>query len=431
MCHSGARRRHEDRAAEPASARQLARSPAPPEAVSTVDRGRRRRRSRGRPRAPSVGRRRRPGPGGTRSRARPSPSACLSTQTTTRSPGLARDIAWRTASISSRTTSSCLQRPPSAIAARTPSATSAAVSPRLRLRSDSSSRTTTTSKCCAATAPSSRMSSSRRSPAVAITPMREGRPSSLVRLRLSPSRSTKSPSIRMPGRVVAVVDDDLHAVDVDLVEPPGGEVVVRREGPQPLPDVVQRGACGERGGGGGERVRDVHPRPAAERRGQQVGPRQLHLATAVLDHDHLAALAGLEHQRLAAAAAVLVDHVAHLGARLGHREPHDLARAAAAHLAHQRVVGVEHGVAVARHRLDEHRLHVGELLDGVDAAQPEVVGLHVEHDGDVVALVAEALAQDAAAGDLEDGEVDARVLQHHPCRLRARTRRRGSPGARR
>ena len=74
---------------------------------------------------------------------------------------------------------------------------------------------------------------------------------------------------------------------------------------------------------------------------------------------------------------------------------------------------------VAGHRLDEDGLDVGELLDGVDAAQAEVVGLHVEDDGDVVALVAEALAQDAAAGDLEDREVDARVLQHHPRRARA------------
>ena len=128
---------------------------------------------------------------------------------------------------------------------------------------------------------------------------------------------------------------------------------------------------------------------------------------------------GLSTMRLAAAAAVGVDHVAHLAARLLHREPDDLARALAPHLAHQRVVGVEHGVAVARHRLDDDRLDVGELLDGVDAAQAEVVGLHVEDDGDVVALVAESLAQDAAAGDLEDGEVDARVLQHHPCRPRA------------
>src|SRR6478609_4735283 len=67
---------------------------------------------------------------------------------------------------------------------------------------------------------------------------------------------------------------------------------------------------------------------------------------------------------------------------------------------HQRVVGVEHGVPVARDGLDEDRLDVGQLLDGVDAAQAEVVRLHVEDDGHVVALVAQALAQDAAACDL-------------------------------
>ena len=106
-----------------------------------------------------------------------------------------------------------------------------------------------------------------------------------------------------------------------------------------------------------------------------MGPGQLHLAAAVLDDHHLAALGRVEHDGLAAAAAVRVDHVAHLAAGLLHREPDDLARALAAHLAHQRVVGVEHGVAVARHRLDDDGLDVGELLDGVDAAQAEVVGL--------------------------------------------------------
>ena len=44
-------------------------------------------------------------------------------------------------------------------------------------------------------------------------------------------------------------------------------------------------------------------------------------------------------------------------------------------------------------------------------------------DGDVVAVVAEALAQDPAARDLEHREVDARVLQDHLRRLRARSRR--------
>ena len=127
----------------------------------------------------------------------------------------------------------------------------------------------------------------------------------------------------------------------------------------------------------------------------------------------------------AAAAAVVVDHLHDLAAGLGHREPHDLAGAAPAHAADQLVVGVEHGEAVARHGLDDDLLDLGQLLEGVDAAHAEVVGRDVEHDGDVVALVAQALAQDAAAGHLEDREVDARVLQHHPGRLRARSRRPG------
>ena len=52
-----------------------------------------------------------------------------------------------------------------------------------------------------------------------------------------------------------------------------------------------------------------------------------------------------------------------IGAGLLHGEPHDLPRALAPHLAHQRVVGVEDGVAVARHRLDDDGLDVGELLE--------------------------------------------------------------------
>ena len=43
------------------------------------------------------------------------------------------------------------------------------------------------------------MSSSRRSPAVAMTPIRDGRASSCEDFSDSPTRSTKSPSIRMPG----------------------------------------------------------------------------------------------------------------------------------------------------------------------------------------------------------------------------------------
>ena len=61
----------------------------------------------------------------------------------------------------------------------------------------------------------------------------------------------------------------------------------------------------------------------------------------------------------------------------------------------------------ARHRLDDDALDVGQLAERVDAAEAQVVAGDVGHHGDVVAVVAQALAQDAAAGDLEDGGVDA------------------------
>ena len=150
-----------------------------------------------------------------------------------------------------------------------------------------------------------------------------------------------------------------------------------------------------------------------------MGPRQLHRAAPVPDDDHVAAVGAVEHDGPAAVAAVVVDEVAHLAARLLEAEPHDRARAAPPHPAHQRVVGVEHREAVARHRLDDDGLDVGELLEGVDAAHAQVVGRDVRDHRDVVAVVAQPLAQDAAAGHLHDREVDAGVLQHHPRRARA------------
>ena len=116
--------------------------------------------------------------------------------------------------------------------------------------------------------------------------------------------------------------------------------------------------------------------PAAEGRRQQVGPGQLHRAPAFLDHDHVAELAGLQDDRPATAPAVVVDRSR--GSRCQARPCVNqtiLARAAPAHRADQRIVGVEHREAVARHSLDDDRLDVGELLDGVDATQAEVVGL--------------------------------------------------------
>src|SRR5207245_2883775 len=81
-------------------------------------------------------------------------------------------------------------------AALMPSITSRAISPRCRPRGFASSRTIRMSNTRAATRPSSRMSSFRRSPGVAITPMR--RPGSGPLTPGAVRRSTKSPAIWSP-----------------------------------------------------------------------------------------------------------------------------------------------------------------------------------------------------------------------------------------
>ena len=62
-----------------------------------------------------------------------------------------------------------------------------------------------------------------------------------------------------------------------------------------------------------------------------------------------------------------------------------------------RVVGVEDRETAPRHRLDDDRLDGRELVQGVDAAQAQMVRGDIGDDNHVVAVVTEALAQDAAA----------------------------------
>ena len=206
-----------------------------------------------------------------------------------------------------------------------------------------------------------------------------------------------------------VVDQDLHAVQVEHVQPPGRLVDRGRERPQPLTDVVQVGARRVRGRGGGHRVLHHHPGPTVEGRRQRVHPRDRHRATSLADHHPLAERALLEHDGLAAAPHPPVDQRV---LRI-HREQDHAAAARPSHLEHERVVGVEDRPSVLRHRLDHDLLDGRELLERVDALEAEVIARHVQDDGDVVAPVAESLPQDPPASGLEDREVDPRVLQHH------------------
>jgi len=122
----------------------------------------------------------------------------------------------------------------------------------------------------------------------------------------------------------------------------------------------------------------------------------------------------------AAAAAATVDAVEAATPLLRlHREVDDRAAALPGHPRNVRIVRVQDRDTGARHRLDHHALHRGQVLQRVDLPQAQVVAGHVHHHGDVVALIAQALPQDPAPGHLEHREVHPRVLQHHPRALRA------------
>ena len=127
------------------------------------------------------------------------------------------------------------------------------------------------------------------------------------------------------------------------------------------------------------------------------------------DRDHLAVPGVAEHDR----AAALPEMLAQDGVVLLHAEEDDLAAGGSSHAGRPLVVGVEHRLAVAEDRLGHDRLDLGQVVERVDAAQAEVVGGDVGDDGDVAAVEAEARAEDAAAGGLEHGVVDGRVLEHH------------------
>ena len=235
--------------------------------------------------SPTARRRRhahRPGPATTRTRARRArPRACRRRGRPGRPCWLATSRAG-SRSISSSTISTCLQRAPAAIRSRTPSATSVG---RLAALAAAQRRVL---------ADHDHVEVVGRDRAeldhVLVAPVAGGgddadprRLGEVARSQHEPSPSLVDEVAEHPHarRVVAVVDDDVDALDLDLVEPAGGEVVVRRERPQALPDVVQRRTGGERGSRGGQRVLHVHQRPAAERRRQQVGPGELHLPGAV------------------------------------------------------------------------------------------------------------------------------------------------------
>ena len=109
---------------------------------------------------------------------------------------------------------------------------------------------------------------------------------------------------------MAVVDDDPDAADVEQVEPAGRLEERRRERAQALPDVVEVRAGGPRRGGRGQRIGDVHPGPAAERRRDEVRVQDRHRPRAEAQDDRARPRSvSSRRERRAAPAGVAVDPV--------------------------------------------------------------------------------------------------------------------------
>ena len=75
------------------------------------------------------------------------------------------------------------------------------------------------------------------------------------------------------------------------------------------------------------------------------------------------------------------------------------------------IVGVEYRRFLCD--LDHDALHFGELFEGVDALESQMVGAYVEDRADFAFSVAQPPSQDAAARGLEDSGVHAGIAQHH------------------
>ena len=74
-------------------------------------------------------------------------------------------------------------------------------------------------------------------------------------------------------------------------------------------------------------------------------------------------------------------------------EKDDSARAVRGHLDHERIVGVEHGVAARRYGLNDATLHLSQLSGRVDVAQAEVIAVaDVGDHGHVAVIESQAFA---------------------------------------
>ena len=114
------------------------------------------------------------------------------------------------------------------------------------------------------------------------------------------------------------------------------------------------------------------------------------------EHGPAASPAMLHHYRMFTAAA----------------EEHYSTPTARGHGSDQRIVRFKHRVAVRPHGLDEYAFDACQVLWGLDPGNAQVVSVgDVCDNGNVAAIEAETLANNAAPGNLEHARIDKRVQE--------------------
>ena len=205
-------------------------------------------------------------------------------------------------------------------------------------------------------------------------------------------------------RVVAVIGDHGGAAVVEDVEAARRVVAFAGERQQAGADGVPWQVDGPGGGHRCHHVFDLETDHATARERHIV---QVHLVegftllgdqVAVVDVDHAAALGAVHgHHRMLA-----------VGGKEG-----DVAAAVVGHADHHRVGGVEHRHAALQHILHDHPLEDGQVFQGGDVVQAQMVArADVGHHRHLAAVEGQAFAQQAAARRFEHGGVDVGVHQH-------------------
>ena len=157
---------------------------------------------------------------------------------------------------------------------------------------------------------------------------------------------------------MGVVDDHLHAVELEHIEPSRRFMERWVEAAEPLPDIVQVRAGGVRRRRGGQSVLHVCPGPALEGGRQQVDPADLGATSPLAKHHHLAAPGLLLNDEGFAPAPYPALHQFIV---IAQREEDHRAAAMCPHVGHQLVVGIEDCRPVARDRLHDDPLDRGQL----------------------------------------------------------------------